>query len=391
VLADKSMSTLDVSDEVTARFWPDHRKLPAFTATSIRAPRGRLQRRRIQMTIKQQHLAVWTPSTRNLGRGFRILACWAFAFGSAQAALMQTTSAQPAYPDKPVRVIVAFAAGGVADVAGRLVSQNLSERLGQNFVIENHGGAGGVLGAKLVSSAQADGYTVLVTTSAVVISTVSSENSVNPSRQLTPVAMLAGTPDAFAVHDSVKTNNLMDYVRVQKGGQFTYATAGAGTLENLTSEYVFRSVKGLHPSHIPFRGGTPALNALMGQQVDMVVAAMPAPLALVRSGGLKILAVASHKRVSAAPNIPTLAEQGFKDVESLAWIGMFAPPGTPAPVVKRLNAAINEALKSPAVNHRLTTLGFSVQESPQPEFAKYVDGELKRWSEVAKKIGFSLN
>jgi len=337
------------------------------------------------MASRQQRLAVWT-SRALVKRGLQTLVCCMLAFGS-----MHVASAQPAYPDKPVRVIVAFAAGGVADVAGRLVSQKLSERLGQNFVVENHGGAGGVLGAKLVSSAPADGYTVLVTTSAVVISAISSDNSVDPSRQLSPVAMIASTPDAFAVHDSVKANSLMGYVRGQKGGHFTYATAGAGTLEHLTSEYVFKSEKGLSPSHVPFRGGTPALNALLGQQVDMVVAAMPAPLALVRPGGLKILAVASHKRVPAAPDIPTLAEQGFKDVESLAWIGMFAPTGTPAAVAKALNTAVNDALNTPDVKNRFTALGFSVQAAQQAEFSEYVDAELKRWSGIVKTIGFSLN
>jgi len=333
-------------------------------------------------------LATGTSRKRGLviRRGLQFLASCTLIAG-----LVRPASAQPVFPDKPVRVIVAFAAGGVADVAGRLISQRLSERLNQNFVVENHGGAGGVLGAKLVNAAPADGYTILITTSAVVISAISSENSVNPSRQLTPIAMIASTPDAFAVHDSVKSNSLMDYVRVQKGGQFTYATAGAGTLEHLTSEYVFKSEKGLHPSHVPFRGGTPALNALLGQQVDMVVAAMPAPLALVRSGGLRILAVASHKRVPAAPNIPTLAEQGFKDLESLAWIGMFAPQGTPAPIAKALNSAVNDALNSSDMKDRFTALGFSVQTSPQGEFVKYVDGELKQWAGIAKTIGFSLN
>ena len=301
-------------------------------------------------------------------------------------------SAQSTYPNRQVRVVVAFAPGGIADIAGRLIGQALTNRLGQKFYIENRSGAGGVIGAKLVSSAPPDGYTLLVTTTSVVISAVASKFAVDPSRQLIPVAQIATTPDVFAANKAVTDKNMMDYLLGQKDGQFNFATAGVGTLEQLTSEYVFKSVAGLKPTHIPFSGGTPAINALLGRQVEMTVVAFPATLPFInKDGGLRLLAVASHKRNPMIPDVPTLAEAGFTDLESASWISVFAPPETPSAVTNKLSTEINTALNQADVRDRLVKLGFEVNTSSQAAFADYIKSEMEKWSQVVKTTGFSLN
>lgn len=176
-----------------------------------------------------------------------------------------TTAAQQTYPNKPIRVVVAFGPGGIADTIARLVGQKLSERFGQSIVVDNRAGAGGTVGAKLVAAAAPDGYTLLVITAAIAVNASASRDAVDPVKQLTPVALAASAPTIFAVHRSVTAKNLMEYVRGAKGGRFTYSTAGVGTTEHLTSEYIFKAVPGLDATHVPFQGGIAPVTAVIGQ------------------------------------------------------------------------------------------------------------------------------
>jgi tripartite-type tricarboxylate transporter receptor subunit TctC len=317
---------------------------------------------------------------------FVFAACWVLAI-----ALVNPASAQPAYPNKPLRLVVAFGPGGIADTIGRLLGQKLNHRFGQAIVVDNRAGAGGTVGAKLVAAAAPDGYTLLVITAAVAVNAVASKEAVDPRSQLTPIALAARAPTIFAVHRSVTAKNLMEYVRNVKGGRFTYSTAGVGTTEHLTSEYVFKAVTGLDATHVPFQGGVAPVTAVLGQQVDMTTTTVPTALQFIKDGRLRVLAVASHKRIPALPDVPTLAEAGFPDFENASWIAFFAPARTPAPVVRTLNAEINNALRQPDVRERLALLGFDPHMSSQTEFAGYVKSEVAKWALVVTTTGITTN
>jgi tripartite-type tricarboxylate transporter receptor subunit TctC len=278
------------------------------------------------------------------------------------------------YPNKPIRVIVAFGAGGIADTIARLIGQKLSERYGQQIVVDNRPGAGGTLGARLVAGANPDGYTLLVITAAIAVNASAAKEAVDPRTDLAPVALTASTPTVFAVHRSVTAKNLMDYVRGVKGGRFTYATAGVGTTEHLTSEFLFKAVSGLSATHVPFQGGIAPVTAVAGQQVDMATTTVPTAFPLIKQGSLRIMAVASRKRIAVLPEVPTLAESGFPDFENASWIGYFAPARTPPAVIQALNAEINNALRQADVQERLAALGFDAHDHPQLNRMDFING-----------------
>lgn len=307
------------------------------------------------------------------------------------AAVATTTAAQQTYPNKPIRVVVAFGPGGIADTIARLVGQKLSDRFGQSIVVDNRAGAGGTVGAKLVAAAAPDGYTLLVITAAVAVNVSASREAVDPSNQLTPIALAASAPTIFAVHRSVTAKNLMEYVRGAKGGRFTYSTAGVGTTEHLTSEYVFRAVPGLDATHVPFQGGIAPVTAVIGQQVDITTTTVPTAFPYIKQGVLRVLAVASRKRIAVLPDVPTLAEAGFPDFENASWIAFFAPAKAPVAVVRTLNAEINNALLKPDVRSRLMTMGFDPQAGSQAEFAAYLKSEIAKWAQVIKTTGITPN
>lgn len=295
------------------------------------------------------------------------------------------------YPIKPIRVVIAFGPGGIADTIGRLIGQKLNERLGQPIVNDNRPGAGGAVAAKLVAGATADGYTLLVTTTAIAVNASAIKDAVDPRTQLTPVAITAQAPTIIVVHRSVAAKGLMDYLRATKKGRFNYGTAGVGTTEHLTSEYIFKAVTGLEATHVPYQGGIAPVAAVAGQQVDMATTTIPTASALIKQGALRVLAVASRNRVAMLPEVPTLAEAGFPDFENASWIAYFAPAKTPTAVVQVLNAEVNEALRRPDVSERLTALGFDIQMRSQRDFAEFVGSEVAKWVRVIKATGISPN
>ena len=310
----------------------------------------------------------------------------------AMAAMLPGSAfAQQPFPAKPIRFLVAFAPGGIADTIARTVGQKLADRIGQPIVVENRGGAGGMLAAKLVAGAQPDGYTLLVTTTAIAVNASASKEAVDPLVQLTPVAIAASTPTIFAVHGSVKAKNLMEFVRGVKGSRFTYSSAGVGTTQHLTGEYLFKVVPGLDATHVPFQGGVPVNTAVVAQQVDMASTTLPTAFAYIRQGTMRVLAVASHARMRLLPEVPTLAESGFPDFEDRSWIAFFAPANTPAPAVQFLNGEINQALRQSEVRERLSTIGLDPQTLSQSEFSEYVKNEIVKWGEIIKTTGITPN
>ena len=226
---------------------------------------------------------------------------WLFAICIALGA---TGAGAQAFPTRPIHLVVAFAPGGIADTIARTVGQKMSEKIGQPVVVENRSGAGGIVGAKYVAAAAPDGYVLLVTTTSLAIN-ANSKEGVNPVAQLTPIGIAASTPTIFAVHGSVAARDLMDFVRNVKGGRFTFASAGIGSAEHLAGEYVFRSVPGLEATHVPFQGGAPVNTAIVSQQVDLASTTLPTALAFVRQQTMRVLGVASQKRMVQLPNVPT--------------------------------------------------------------------------------------
>jgi tripartite-type tricarboxylate transporter receptor subunit TctC len=299
--------------------------------------------------------------------------------------------AQQAFPDRQIRLIVAFAPGGIADVMARMIGQKLSAKFGQTVITENRTGAGGLIAARFVAAAPPDGYTLLVTTTSLAINAVAMKNPVDPLSQLSPIGPIAVAPMIFTAPKSVKDPDLMTFVRNTKKGQFTYSSAGVGTAEHLTAEYLFKVVPGLEGTHVPFSGGAPAVNAAMTSSVDIAAVTVPSALALIQSGDLHMLGVTSPERLKSLPNVPTVKEAGFPDLSTASWIAMFGPPGMPADIVEKLNAEINAALAQPDMRDRLVELGFVVQPKSVEAFKTSLNAELADWRKIVSTIGFAPN
>ena len=289
---------------------------------------------------------------------------------------------------KPVRVVVAFAPGGPADIAARIVAQALQERLGQSFMVDNKGGAGGNIAARLVAKEPADGYTLLVTTSSLAVNqTLYKDPGFDLLKDFTPVALIADSPNILVAHSSEPAKNLKEFLGLYKGKQLSYGSAGVGTTPHLTGDNVLRVLGGLDATHIAYKGAGPALQAAAGNQVQIASVALPPAIPLVRSGKIKGLAVSSAKRHPALPDVPTVAESGFPGVEDYTWVGLFAPAKLPADVVATLNTAVNEALKQPEFKERLAGAGLDAKGGTPADFSTYLGSEVTKWGRIVKQTG----
>ena len=314
--------------------------------------------------------------------------------GAASGLMAQSAQAQAPYPNKPVRIIVPFAAGGFADGVTRLVGQKLAERLGQAMVVENRGGAGGNIGARQVAAAAPDGYTLLAHTAASTINVSLYKNSgFDLLTDLVPIANVGSTPGLFAVHSSNPANSLPDLIRAAKAkdGRLTYSTAGIGTSSHLAAEYLFNTLAGLKATHVPFQGGAPAITAVVSNQVELISGSMPPVSPFIKQGTLKALAISSLKRVDALPGVPTVTEAGFPDFEERSWVGFFAPANTPPAILSRLNGEINQIVMLPDVRERLAAQGIEPYQGSAGAFADYVRREVAMWSKVVKSTGITVN
>ena len=312
------------------------------------------------------------------------------AFGQPFAAGAQTASSGQAYPTKPVRVIVAFAAGGFADYMGRQVGQKLSDSLGQQFVIDNRGGAGGTLGAKLASDGAPDGYTLLVNTAASAVAPSLYKNlNYDLLKDFAPVANTVSAAGLFTVLASYPARDLKDLIQRSKGKQLSYATAGVGTSSHIAGDYLLRVLAKLDAVHVPFKGGGPAVIAVLGNQVEVLYGSM-AGLPHIQAGRMKALGVASLKRVEALPDVPTVAEAGYPGFEERSWVGFFAPARTPVAIVNRLNQEINRALASPDIVANIKSRGMDMHPGSPADFARFVRAEVAKWAEMVKVTGVKL-
>ena len=293
------------------------------------------------------------------------------------------------YPSQNVTVLVAFPAGGLADIIGRLVSTKLEARLKQNFVVENRGGAGGNIAAKQVAGAAADGYTLLATTSGLAANLTASKNRGFEQADLRPVAFVAFSPDVIAIHPSNPAKDLKEFIANAKQKSFTYGSAGAGTGPQIGAEYFFKEVAKVQYVHVPFQGGAPAITATLGNHVDALVLTLPPVTPHIKSGALRGIGVASDKRNSAIPDVPTYGEMGYPNVYSGSWVGFFAPAKTPDAVVQKLNTEINAVMKEPDSLDKLAKAGFDPVVKSVAEANDYFKSQVESWGKMVNAIGFS--
>jgi tripartite-type tricarboxylate transporter receptor subunit TctC len=306
----------------------------------------------------------------------------AAALGSAQAA---------SYPTSKITMIVAFAPGGVADTLARLIGQGLQERLNQTVVVENRGGAGGNIAAGLVARAQPDGYTLLVTTTALAINPTLHKTNPYTIGDFTTVAIAASSPEALVTGPDNPAKTLAELLKNANGKPITFGSAGVGSGSHVAAEYFFRELAKVPATHVPFQGGAPAITATLGGQIDALATTLGGGAAAqVKSGKLKGLAIAGSKRAAVVPEVPTYDEQGFKGFTAASWVGVFAPSKTDTEIVAALNKAIVDTIKSETVQQRLTSIGFDPLILSQAESDAMFKSELAKWGHMVKTLGLSV-
>lgn len=315
-------------------------------------------------------------------------------FTALLVAMSASDAAAQSYPARPVRFIVPFSPGGASDTAARIIGQKLGERWSQQFVIDNRPGAGGTIGTELAAKAQADGYTLLMGSS--------TELAVNPNlypklnyvttRDFMPVALIASTPLILVINPSVAAQSAKDLAALAKAkpGQLNYASSGNGATTHLAAE-MFKRAAGVDILHVPHNGSAPAITSVMGGQTQMTVQAVPAVLQQVRAGKLRALAVTSAKRVSAVPELQTMAEAGFPGAEIVIWNAVVAPTGTPKDITGKVSAEILNILKLAEVQKSFANQGAEMTPGGPEQLGPYIKSELAKFARVVRESGARID
>jgi len=303
-------------------------------------------------------------------------------------------AADAAYPSKPVRVIVPFVAAGSTDILARALAQKLGEHLGQPVVIDNRGGAGGVIGADLVAKSPPDGYTILITTAGVITTTPSLHKKLpyDSMKDFAPVSIIASLPNMLVVHPSLPVKSVSDLVRLAKSkpGELSYSSGGVGTSLHLAGA-LLSYLASVDIVHIAYKGGGPAVLAGITGEVAFLFATMSSAITQAQSGKLRALAVTSSKRSPATPELPTMVEAGVKGFEMANWLGALAPRGTPVAVVDRLNRDIARAMEATDVKAVLRSGGYEIVGGTPAEMAASIQSEIPMWAKVIKAAKIQAN
>lgn len=305
-------------------------------------------------------------------------------------ALFSSMTAAQAWPNKPIRYVVPFAAGGTTDILARTIGDKLSIALGQPVIVENKPGAGGGVGAAEVAKSPPDGYTIMggtISTHAINAS-LYSNLPYDPVRDFVPITLIARVPNMLVVNNDVPAKNVAELIALMKAnpGKWNFASSGNGTSQHLSGE-LFKGMAGVQMQHIPYKGSPPALTDVMGGQVTMTFDNITTAWTLAKAGKLRALAVTTAKRSPIAPDVPTLAESGLPGYEVGSWQGVFAPVGTPPEIVKRLNTEIVKIINTPDVQKKLLDLGAEPVANSSEEFTAFVKTEVVKWGDVVKKSG----
>ena len=312
------------------------------------------------------------------------------ALATALAGLCLSGAAQAAdaYPNKPIRLIVPFAAGGTTDIVARVVAEGLGRELGQAVVVENRGGGGGSIGADALARSTPDGYTLGVAT----VSTMATNPATNPKtpynplKDFAPITNMVNVPNVLTVNPAVPAKSVAEFVALLKAnpGKYSYASSGAGGIGHLDGE-LFKSLTKTDMVHVPYRGSGPALNDVIAGQVNAQFDNLPSSMPHIQAGKLRALAVAAPKRLPALPDVPTFSEGGLPEMDNMAWYGLVAPAGTPQAVIDRIHDATVKALKDPKIIQRLADGGSLVDGNTPAEYAAQIKRELELRQRIAKE------
>jgi tripartite-type tricarboxylate transporter receptor subunit TctC len=299
-------------------------------------------------------------------------------------------TAAPQYPDKPMRVIIPMAPGGAIDILARPLAQQMTRILGASVVIDNRGGAGGNIGGDMVAKASPDGYTLLLTTSGLIVANKSlyKQMPFDPQSDLVPVSIVASLPNVLVVNPKSPYHSVQDIVdaAAKEPGKLNFASGGTGSSNHLAGE-LFKSLSGINLVHVPYRGGGPAVVAVMAGDVTMLFATLPSVTSQIEGGRLRALAVTSSTRAPQLPQVPTMMQAGVKGFETSVWIGALAPHGTPAGVVDKLQKAIVQALATPELKSHLQSDGYQAVGSTPAQMAATIKNESAKWAQVIKEAG----
>jgi tripartite-type tricarboxylate transporter receptor subunit TctC len=321
-------------------------------------------------------------------RAFRLLAIL-FAALFCASALAQTPPPGKAYPAKPIRLIVPFPAGASSDIVGRMLGQKLAEQMGEQVIADNRAGAGGNLGIAVAAKSPPDGYTILIATASIA---VSPSLYVNPGydalKDLAPIARLTNIPNVLLVHPSVPAKTLREFISLARArpGKLNFGSGGAGTTNHLANE-LLKHLQKIDIVHVPYKGVTQAMTAMMGGEVDEVVMPVSTAIAQIRAGKVRALAVLTEQRVPAIPEVPTGIEAGVAGFTMPLWYGMFAPAATPRPILARLSTEVVKALESADVRKGLTALGVEPWAGTAEQLAELLRTDIKRYGAIVSTAG----
>lgn len=308
---------------------------------------------------------------------------------AAAGALGVQAQAGAGYPSKPVRIVVGFSAGGTTDIVARLMAQELTEALGQSFVVDNKPGGGSNIATDLVRQAPADGYTLLfVAVTSTINQTLYPNIKFDLMRDFEAVALGAKVPNILVVHPSVPAKTVTELIAWARANNDTasYASSGSGTSIHMAGE-MFKVRTGLQTQHVPYKGSAPAMTDLIGGQVQFMFDNMPSAWPHVQSGKLRALAVTTKKRSPSAPDVPTMEESGVAPFDVTSWFGLLAPKGTPPEIVARLNKVMNDAFDKPNIQQSYAKLGAMAEKNSPQDFARFIDSEVKGWAPIVKASG----
>lgn len=312
------------------------------------------------------------------------------AFALCVAGASSASVAQLAYPAQTIKIVVALPAGGFADSVARVISEPLGPLLAQSIVIENRGGAGGNIGARAVAQATANGYTILVTTTAIAINDRLHKSKGYATSDLVPVAIVGSAPEVIVVHPANPAKTLRDLLRPSDGKPVQFGTAGVGTGSHIAGEYFFKMVAKVPAEHVAFPGGAPAVQNIMGNHINSMVGSLPAVAEHIREGAMRGLGVASAKRNSLIPGVPTVGEAAGQELLAASWVGFFLPAGADPTIVAKLNDAINQVIVQPGAKQRLEKYGLEVIVNGTAETTKYFQAEIDRWGTRVQALGLSV-
>jgi len=319
---------------------------------------------------------------RRFRHAFAAFACFACLLAAAPAFAQ-------GYPARPVRLLVPFSAGGTVDIVARLLGAKLSADLGQPFVVENKGGAGGTIAAAMLAKSPGDGYTLMMMHQGLAFNaSLYSDLPYDTLRDLAPVAYVGATPNALVVTHSLPVNTVqefLDYARASPG-RIAYGSGGIGSAGHLSVE-LLQSLTATRLTHVPYKGSGPALADLMSGQIQAMLLTMPAVMPYLKGGKVRAIATSGARRSPALPELPTLAEAGVPGYEYTPWYGMFGPGALAKPLVARLNSAVNASLADAGLREKLAQQGLEVQSMTSEQFAEIVRGDVARWGKIIRELG----